>query len=78
MSNLCCSNDYGHSDAHSSKDSTPISKTRGDPWTDGIPLSEFNANDTWGGFDEDSHMSSPSLDRMYSPPENLGKCALPL
>jgi hypothetical protein len=48
---------------------------RDNPWTDGIPLSESNADDTWGSFGEDSHMSSLPLHQTYSPHGGLGKGA---
>ncbi|KAN0125338.1 hypothetical protein V8E53_015595, partial [Lactarius tabidus] len=56
-----------NSDFSMSSSSPPISEMRDNPWTDGIPLSESNADDTWGGFGEDSHMSSPPLHQTYSP-----------
>ncbi|KAN0141769.1 hypothetical protein V8E53_000231 [Lactarius tabidus] len=69
------SNSIGRSDTRTSNNSPPISKMRDNPWTDGIPLSESNADDTWGGFGEDSHMSSLPLHQTYSPHGGLGKGA---
>jgi hypothetical protein len=69
------SNSIGRSDTRTSNNSPPISEMRDNPWTDGIPLSESNADDTWGGFGEDSHMSSPPLHQTYSPHGGLGKGA---
>jgi hypothetical protein len=48
---------------------------RDNPWTDGIPLSDSNADDTWGSFGEDSQMSSLPLHQTYSPHRGLGKGA---
>jgi len=53
------SNDRGRSDTHRSKVSTPISETRDNPWTDGIPLPAFYADESWGGINENTPTYSP-------------------
>lgn len=63
-----------HSDAQDSDNPGAMSDVQEDSRTVGTPFSDSGAGSTWGGLDEDMHMSPPPLRRTYLPQEDLSKC----